>query len=255
MTDPELVDLTEGEAIVFSSASPVKSTGNEDAASIISVNEDTTLLIVTDGLGGGPNGAAASAILINLLQESLSKINSNESIREIILNSMEKASLSMLENNAVGGTTVAIAEINSNFVRSYHAGDSELLISDREGNIIFQTLSHSPIAYAVESGLIDEDLALTHEDRHYISNYIGEPNMHISMGPSMLIKKGDTLLLGTDGLFDNLYKHEILELLASGDIRKTAQLLQISASFRMKKKQAGMPSKPDDLTFIMYCPN
>jgi PPM family protein phosphatase len=255
MKSPVHVDLPQASAMVFSCVSPVKPSGNEDCASIISVNEDISLLIVADGLGGPPNGAVASALLCQVIEDSISNLGSKpENIREAILSSIENTNLELLKKQTGEGTTLTICEIHNNKMRSYHIGDSEIQITDSLGFVKFQTLSHSPVAYAVESGFIDEDRALSHEDRHFISNYVGDPNMFISMNSALLINNDDTILLGSDGLFDNLYKHEIAEILKEKNIEKLASSLMEIATLRMGHWQKSKPSKPDDLTFIVYRP-
>jgi len=253
MKSPVHIDLPHANAMVFSSTSPVKSSGNEDCASIISVNEDISLLIVADGLGGPPNGADASAFLCKAIEDSISNFEPKPAnIREAILTSIETVNLELLSKQTGEGTTLAICEIQDRQMRTYHIGDSEIQITDASGLIKFQTLSHSPVAYAVESGFIDEDRALSHEDRHFISNYVGDPNMYISMNSAISISHGDTLLLGSDGLFDNLYKHEIVEMLNEKNIEKLASSMMEIATLRMGHWQKSKPSKPDDLTFIIY---
>ena len=256
MTEPELVKIDQGKAMVFSCSSPIKTSGNEDCATIVSVNKNTTLLIVADGMGGHVNGAVASAFLANLLEDSILKDESGEnSVRETILSSIEKANLNLLRKETGEGTTVAIAEINNNSVRTYHVGDSEVFITGQKGKIKLQTISHSPIAYAQEAGLMEEDQAINHEERNFISNFVGQDDMHITVGSPLLLKKRDTLLLGTDGLFDNLYKHEIIDLIRKGPIEKVATEIKESVSERMSQWQDNVPSKPDDLAFIVYRPN
>ena len=64
---------------------------------------------------------------------------------------------------------------------------------------------------AVESGMLDEDEAVHHEERHLISNVVGADDMRIEIGLSINMAAKDTLLLASDGLFDNLYLNEIIE--------------------------------------------
>lgn len=247
--------MPQGQVVVFSRSSPNKTSGNEDCAAVISVNEDTALLMVADGMGGHVNGAAASAFLTRLLEDSILKDEFNDTaVRETILNSIEKTNFKLLCKETGEGTTVAIAEINRKSVRTYHVGDSEILISGQKGKIKLQTLSHSPVAYAQESGLIEENSAITHEDRHFISNFIGQDEMHITVGSPVSLDKRDTLLLGTDGLFDNLFKHEIIETIRKGRPDKSSKMLADSAAARMQDQQGDYPCKPDDLTFILYRP-
>lgn len=253
MAVPEVMSLAHGQLAVFSRSSPIKTSGNEDCAAVISVTDETTLLMVADGMGGHINGAAASAFLTRLLEDAILKEEFNDTaVRETILSSIEKTNLKLLRKETGEGTTVAIAEINRNSVRTYHVGDSEILISGQKGKVKLQTLSHSPVAYAQESGLIEEDSAITHEDRHFISNFIGQDEMHITIGSPVLFDKRDTLLLGTDGLFDNLFKHEVIDIIRKGRLDESSKVLADSASARMQSQQNDCPCKPDDLTFILY---
>ena len=48
---------------------------------------------------------------------------------------------------------------------------------------------------------------------------IGTPDMRIEMGCAIELSPRDTVLLATDGLFDNLRTREIVELLRKGTIR------------------------------------
>lgn len=255
MEAPELVELPHGRIAVFSRSSPVKTTGNEDCAAILSIDDDTSLLMVADGLGGHANGAAASAFLTRLLDDAVSKNKTSKlAVREAILNSIEKANLNLLRKETGEGTTVAITEISDNMVRAYHVGDSEIIVSGQKGKVKLRTLSHSPVSYGVESGYIEEDQAITHEDRHFVSNFIGQEHMHITMAAPVTLSRRDTLLLGTDGLFDNLFKDEVIEIMRKGDLLHSCQMLAHIASLRMQEQREDAPGKPDDLTFILYRP-
>jgi serine/threonine protein phosphatase PrpC len=62
----------------------------------------------------------------------------------------------------------------------------------------------------------------------------------------------DTLLLASDGLFDNLHLDEVVELARKGPIDEVARHLAEGCRRRMCEPQAGEPSKPDDLTLIGF---
>ena len=79
------------------------------------------------------------------------------------------------------------------------------------GRVKLQTISHSPVGYAVESGMLDDQEAMHHEERHVVSNIIGTPEMRIEIGPPIDLATYDTLLVATDGLADNLHIEEIIE--------------------------------------------
>jgi serine/threonine protein phosphatase PrpC len=104
----------------------------------------------------------------------------------------------------------------------------------------------------VEAGLIEPEEALHHEDLNIVSNMIGMKNMRIEVGSELRLSERDTVLLGSDGLFDNLRTHEIIECLRSPNLEAVASSLVQLASERMRQEDEGNPSKPDDTTFALF---
>ena len=100
--------------------------------------------------------------------------------------------------------------------------------------------------------MLDEQDAMHHDERHLISNVIGAPEMRIEIGPVIEMAVRDTLLLASDGLADNLHVNEIVESIRKGPLPKAARSLAEEALARMEDPQEGHPSKPDDLTFIVF---
>ena len=108
------------------------------------------------------------------------------------------------------------------------------------------------MGYGVEAGLIDQADALHHEDRHIVSNVIGTEDMRIDVGPPRKLKLRDTVLLGSDGLFDNLNVDEIVCHIRKGPLSDAAAALCQVLHRRMAGSDDGHPAKPDDATFILY---
>ena len=71
MTTPELMRIAGGLACVFSSRCPGKETPNEDAAAIIPLGNQSAVLVVADGLGGGAAGDLAARRGIEALQSAI----------------------------------------------------------------------------------------------------------------------------------------------------------------------------------------
>ena len=151
-------------------------------------------------------------------------------------------------------TTLALVEIQDRTIRPYHVGDSAILVTGQRGKVKLQTIPHSPIGYAVEAGLMEEEEAIHHEERHVISNVIGSDQMRIEIGPPIELAPRDTLLLASDGLFDNLLPDEIIDTIRSGPLDEAVGVLVKTAQERMAKQTGDAPSKPDDLTVIAYRP-
>ncbi len=149
-------------------------------------------------------------------------------------------------------TTVAVLQIDEGVVRPFHVGDSGILIVGQRGKIKHQILMHGPVGYAVEAGLLDEGEALHHEERNVVSNVVGSAEMRIEVGPNVALAPRDTVLVASDGLFDNLYVTEIVDRIRKGPLDAVAASLAADCRARMVDPRKGQPSKPDDLTFILF---
>lgn len=248
-----IVPLINGEAAVFSARAPGRLTPNEDAAALLTINGDAVVLVVADGVGGSAAGERASCLAIRSLVGSLKEASPDEpSLRAAILNGIETANAAVTQLGVGAGTTMAIAEVRNGMVRPYHVGDSMILVVGQRGKTKLQTVCHSPVGYALEAGMLDEDEAMHHDQRHLVSNILGTPDMRIEVGSALALAPRDTLLLASDGLFDNLQIGEIVERIRKGPLKRVMQSLSADCRRRMQSAEQGKPCKPDDLTFVAF---
>ncbi|MGD9855433.1 MAG: PP2C family serine/threonine-protein phosphatase [Planctomycetaceae bacterium] len=251
--EPSVCALSDGQAVVFSARAPDKLSPNEDAAAVIPVGERCGVLVVADGLGGERAGHAASGLAVRIVAEAVQNANVEEiGLRTAILDGIETANRMICEMGIGAATTIAVVEVNDRHVRPYHVGDSEILVAGGRGKIKLQTVSHSPVGMAVESGMLDQKEAMHHVERHIVSNVVGSANMRIEIGPPLKLAARDTVLLASDGLFDNLHLNEIVVHFRRGKLITATQRLVADAQERMLRHQGGIPHKPDDLTVITY---
>jgi serine/threonine protein phosphatase PrpC len=249
-----VLGLAGGEVAVHSSRSPVRTTPNEDAAGVIAVARDRAVLVVADGLGGAPAGQRASEIAVTCLVEAIrrSMDEGQENTRVGILDGFESANEKVRALGVGAATTLTAAEIGGRTARVYHVGDSLALVTGQRGRMRLQTLPHSPVGYGVESGLLDEREAMHHDERHVVSNVVGSSDLRIDVGLPVEMSRRDTLLLASDGLSDNLGTDEIVELIRKGPLGRAGRGLAVRARERMEGRREGEPSKPDDLTFLIF---
>lgn len=259
LTNVASFEFQGGTAAVFTTRSPQKETPNEDVAALWPVGVSSGVLAVADGLGGHAGGERASRLAIETIQKSLqesaaSRADASEPVdlRAGILNGIEAANEAVRELGTGAATTLALVEIQDRVIRPYHVGDSAILVTGQRGKVKLQTIPHSPIGYAVEAGLMKEEDAIHHEERHVISNVIGSDQMRIEIGPPTELAARDTLLIASDGLFDNLLPDEIIETIRSGPLDEAVGVLVQTAQNRMAAKTGDAPSKPDDLTVIAF---
>lgn len=252
---PELLEFNFGQIAAFSNKSPARETSNEDCVALFQIDRHTAVFMVADGLGGLPEGNTASRLAIHAMKDALADSDDISSLREAILDGFEKANQLILKKATGAATTLAVVEYQNNQIRTYHVGDSMILLTGQRGKLKLQTVSHSPVGYAVESGLLDEDEAIHHEERHLVSNVVGSDEMRIEIGPTLQLSRFDTLVMATDGLFDNLYIDEIVEYTRKGKLAKAASRLVDEATSRMTDPTDDHPSHADDLSFILFRKN
>ncbi len=253
MTEAEVHPLAAGLAAVYSARAPGKETPNEDAAALIAFDPQSAVLSVADGMGGAPAGEQAAGRAVQTLVSLLKDVVRDDLVlRSAIMDGIESANEAVQALGVGAATTLAVVEIQHDTVRPYHVGDSMILVVGQRGKIKLQTVSHSPVGFGVEAGLIDEAEAIHHEDRHLVSNVLGKSDMRIEVGSTLKLAARDTLLLASDGLFDNLHTEEIVTRLRKGPIKTAAQRLADDGRQRMTQPTEGQPSKPDDLTFVAF---
>jgi serine/threonine protein phosphatase PrpC len=261
MADVATLEFAGGTAAVYTSRSPHKQTPNEDVAAFLPTGSTSGVLIVADGLGGHAGGERAARLAVETIQKTLQAAvtlapdGDADRFRGAILDGIEAANQKVHELGTGAATTLALVEIQDQTVRPYHVGDSVILITGQRGKIKLQTIAHSPIGYAVEAGLMNEEDAIHHEARHVISNVIGSEQMRIEIGPPTPMAPRDTLVVASDGLVDNLLPNEIVEFIRSGPLNEGLSAMVTEAARRMATRNGNGPSKPDDLTVISYRPS
>ena len=254
MDEVRVHPLGEGEVALFSCPCPGRTGANEDGLAVFGFG-DAFVLAVADGMGGERAGAEASQRALDALGSALDEARREGwMLRTAILNGFERANREVLEIGVGAGTTLAVVEVEERLARPYHVGDSMILQFGQRGSLKLQSVAHSPVGFAVESGLLDEGEAMHHEHRHLVSNVLGAEDMRIEMGSRRKLADRDTILIASDGLADNLHTEEIVSLLSTGRLEASASRLAELARTRMQVPAGQDPSKPDDLSFIAFRP-
>jgi serine/threonine protein phosphatase PrpC len=168
------------------------------------------------------------------------------------MNGIEAANKAVIGLGNGSATTLTVVTIEGLIARSYQVGDSEAIVVGQRGFIRLQTTAHSPTGFAVEAGFLDQREALHHADRHLVSNFLGAKDMRIDVGPPARLRPRDTILVASDGLMDNVHLDEIIELVRKGPLQTATEALIKKARDRMSNAATGMPSKPDDLSLIVF---
>ena len=242
-----------GDLVAFTSPAPDKSTENEDTLAAIPYGPDAGVLVVADGAGGLPGGKKASETAVAVLEASLQRaMEETMLLRTAILNGIEEANSAVLELGNGSATTLTVVTIEGRIARTYQVGDSEAMIVGQRGRVKAQTMAHSPTGFAVEAGFLNQRAALLHKDRHLVSNFIGTNEMHIDVGAPVQLNYRDTVLLASDGLTDNIHFDEIVDFIRKGPLDFALSAVTKRAARRMAVESKTLPSKPDDLSVILF---
>ena len=245
--------IASGTAGIFAQRCPEKTTANEDAIAVLSMSSTSGLIAVADGVGGHEGGDRASSILVEELLSirDLAPARNND-LRNEIVDAIERGDRRIQQLQIGAATTVAVVEIKGNCIRPYHVGDSTVLVVGGDHDVKYRTLAHSPVGYAFESGMISEQEALDHDELHVVDNLVGCERMRIEIGPTIELAQRDIVVIGSDGLFDNLREDEIVTHLKSRSLTQRVEGLARQATSRMHFHEAGEPCKPDDLSIVLF---
>lgn len=199
-----------------------------DAGCIRELNEDAffigeDLYAVADGMGGHDAGEVASFIAVDTLREFSSTAGAigegndpRDPLAEVIRRINGKIYLrSQLDQACAGmGTTFTVALLVRNRVYLAHVGDSRAYLV--RGNRITQiTDDHSVVGELLRKGGITAEEAHYHPQRNVITRALGTfPHVEADFH-NVPLRRGDILLLCTDGLTNAVMDEEIRHILCS----------------------------------------
>lgn len=187
------------------------------------------LLVVADGMGGHKAGDFASKYTVKVLHEELEKTvlkKPEEILKEIVITAnheLIKAAQSDVKLEGMG-TTLVVATVIGNTLYFSNVGDSRLyLINDKIKQI---SKDHSLVEEMVRLGGIKAEEAKNHPDKNIITRAIGVKEDVEADIYEYRLRKGDIILMCTDGLSNMVEDEELFHIVQGGrDIVESAQSL------------------------------
>lgn len=172
---------------------------------------------VADGMGGHNAGDVASALAIKTLVENMVN-EAPGSIKEKLIHAVNMANSAVYELSLTNGaykgmgTTLVAAVLENDKFTVANVGDSRLYYYD--GSTITQiTEDHSYVAQLAALGYISREEIARHPQRNLITRAVGTRPVERVDIFERVWKKGDRLLLCSDGLYGELSEDELLEAL------------------------------------------
>lgn len=187
------------------------------------------LLVVADGMGGHKAGEYASRFAVEAVCESV-KGNVQKEPEAIIREAITYANLKLLEAARQDarmhgmGTTLVVATVIDRTLYFANVGDSRLyLLND---DIRQLSKDHSLVQEMVRLGGIRQEDAKHHPDKNVITRAVGaKEKVEIDFFEYRL-KKGDIILMCTDGLSNMVEDEEIFRIVKqSRDVVETVEQL------------------------------
>ncbi len=189
---------------------------NQDSFGYIET-PDGLLVIVCDGMGGGPGGKTASSIAVEVIKQSvLESSYLHQSREEALKLAVERAHVALLnkmqEVPALKGmgTTIAALYINNESAVILHIGDSRIY-KLRDGTKVFRTQDHSMVGDMVRNGTLTEEQARLSAQANIITRAIGIDGKSQADIDIIPFEKGDRFVLCSDGIWGAMPEVQLIK--------------------------------------------
>ena len=201
---------------IFSSTEPIGSLQN--------------LFLVADGMGGHKAGDFASRFVIENLVQFFSHEYPDRDVHGILKEGIRTVNRALFEAasenpDLIGtGSTLVAATIKGNVLYVANIGDSRLYLLNKD--IRQLSRDHSLVEEMVRLGGINEEEARHHPDKNIITRAIGvKEDVEVDFYEFSL-KKGDIILMCSDGLSNMIEDEEIFAIVKGArDIVEAGQNL------------------------------
>lgn len=212
---------------------------NEDRAVAITNTRGNILLIVCDGMGGQNKGDLAASIAIDVIGQAF---RDKESFGSAFLAKRWVANIVRVANTEVYrqasknekyhgmGTTLTLVLIINDYMIVAHVGDSRAY-SFRNRILTQITEDQTYVQYLYRIGEIKKEDIPTHPKRHVLMNALGiYPSLDLDVKQMPYL--GDTILLCSDGLYNNVPEKDLLTIIKGTDTpdQKVNELVSLANS-------------------------
>jgi protein phosphatase len=181
-------------------------------------------------MGGVRGGQQASTLAVAAIKSFVEKKKIPDNIKKffdhIVAESNKAVYEQAIQNDELRGmgTTLVIALIKGNVAHFANVGDSRAY-HITNGSITQVTKDHSAVQELIDRGYLSEKLAKTHPNKNVITRAIGiEENVEYDYF-KLPVEKGDTILLCTDGMSNNIDENEIQFETVGGDFEEIPKRL------------------------------
>jgi len=194
-----------------------------------------TLLIVADGMGGYAAGEIASRTAVEAILNAYYG-NLSDDVTQGLTRAVRDANRAVLDeanrdaDRAGMGTTLALAVVWSGHLAVANVGDSRVYLI-RDGRIAQISRDHSWIAELLAVGKITPEEARHHPMRNVVTRSLGgRPDLDIEVYPPLKLRRGDIVLVCSDGLWGMVSAEQMLQIVESHSAQAAADALVAAAN-------------------------
>lgn len=194
---------------------------NQDQAQIVKNNSGDILMIVADGMGGHNRGDYASKTTVDFVINEFQnkKFFFNFTIKLWLKKTLKKINKILFNINKHSkiyydtGTTAIIAIIHKNKLTVINIGDSRAYLQQENKNLVLLTKDQSYVNFLKHIQPTKEDEIK--KNKNVLLNALGiYPSVMFNI-KSIKFTTG-TILLCSDGLYNNLNENEMINILNNG---------------------------------------
>ena len=222
---------------------------------------DTTygsLVVVCDGMGGGPGGKTASTLAVQAIKYAITEIrHENKTRAEILHDAINYANDVLLSKQAEFpelrgmGTTCAVLLINKDSAIVAHVGDSRVYrIRDKQKS--FRTKDHSKVGEMVRRGLLTEEQARLSAESNIITKALGRSNVSEPEIEEIGFENGDRFVLCSDGIWGTMPEAELIKRCSE---KKNVEALVETITIYVDTLGSSLGGHHDNLTLAILEPN
>ena len=235
MTDPGRVRATNEDAFVVADLTSMERVHSMARSAALSAGERGILIAVSDGMGGAQAGEVASTIALHSLRVGMGQ-GSPTSAGAALQSSVEGANKSVWDFAHASGKQGMGATLTALLVHDLYAyiaeiGDSRayLLRGDR---FVQLTRDQSLVQQLVDRGVLTPEQADQSEHKNIILQAIGiRPDVAVVMSRVQL-RRGDRLLLCSDGLSNKVPDADLSAILKHATLESVCTTLVETANAR-----------------------
>ena len=189
------------------------------------IDKNTLLCVVCDGMGGARSGNVASSLAAEVFVQEVKRSwipgMSREKVSQLLQSAVRLANVTVYEQSRQieefegMGTTLVAALVQGKTATVVNVGDSRAYKIDRSG-IRQVTRDHSLVQMMVDRGELTPEAARNSPNKNLITRAIGTEPAVLTDVFQLEVAKDDCLLLCSDGLSNMMDDQEILFEVAHG---------------------------------------